>query len=102
MPTHTLTHSHTHAVVLIIALIIFTLIILTGLGILWVLCWIAKGEPDINGDPERDAGSGDPSPNRSPASSSIIIPDHKFFVEHGTATIREDAVNQMRAFIARN
>lgn len=29
---------------------------LVGLAFVFLLIWIAKGEPDVNGDPERDAG----------------------------------------------
>lgn len=45
----------TMTTLIIIGLIFVGLIVLTAGGILWVACWIAKGEPDTNGDPERDS-----------------------------------------------
>jgi hypothetical protein len=84
MPTHTLTHSHTHGLVFLIALILFAIVVLTGLGILWILCWIAKGEPDTNGDPERDAVRSVPVSEVGAGTSgpcSSVIPDSKFFTE---------------------
>lgn len=48
-----------------ILLILAGLGVLIMLGVLWVLCiilWVAKGEPDVNGDPERDSGQEDYRP----------------------------------------
>ena len=43
----------------ILIALLYTAAVLITLGGLWfifALCWVAKGEPDVNGDPERDAG----------------------------------------------
>lgn len=47
-----------------VALALFSVLLL---GLLLFLAWLARGESDVNGDPERDGGLDDPAISRANA-----------------------------------
>jgi hypothetical protein len=54
-------------------------LIAVGLGFL--IHWVARGESDVNGDPERDAGIEPAAPIQAPIrgrTSNVIIDDFSF------------------------
>lgn len=58
---------------ILLALLALSLL-LTALAFIAITRWIAKGEPDVNGDPERDSGADEPWPVKCHRCHATIRP----------------------------
>ena len=58
----------------IVVLVLFALSVLSVSALIFLIVWIAKGEPDTNGDPERDANDRAALPLRIGARTALSAP----------------------------
>jgi hypothetical protein len=68
-----LLHPHAMTILYIILGVAVFVCVAAALAIVFFIRWIALGEPDVNGDPERDAGL--PLPSLAPDPHTIHIDD---------------------------